>query len=136
MIRIMPYAALQFTSHEIYKKRLLRDGETHLPPMRRFLAGSMAGATAVAFTYPLDLMRARLAIQHQGAERYHGLGDAFRTIVRHDGPGELFRGLPITLIGIIPYAGIAFFTFETLKRDILRHTQVNVASSHVIHALL
>ena len=34
----------------------------HLPPHLRFLAGSMAGVTSVALTYPLDLCRARMAV--------------------------------------------------------------------------
>lgn len=57
MVRIFPYAALQFTSFEMYKKMF---GESHIG---RFSAGSAAGVTAVAFTYPLDTIRARLAFQ-------------------------------------------------------------------------
>ena len=34
-----------------------------LTPLPRFAAGALAGATAVAVTYPLDLVRAQLAIQ-------------------------------------------------------------------------
>ena len=39
-----------------------------LPPARRFLAGSAAGVTAVAITYPLDMVRARLAVSRK--EKY------------------------------------------------------------------
>ena len=39
-----------------------------LPPARRFLAGSAAGVTAVAITYPLDMVRARLAVSRR--EKY------------------------------------------------------------------
>lgn len=58
MVRIFPYAATQFTSFEMYKK--LFGEESHIG---RFAAGSAAGVTAVAFTYPLDTIRARLAFQ-------------------------------------------------------------------------
>ena len=33
-----------------------------LPPFPRFVAGSLAGATAVLLTYPLDMVRARMAV--------------------------------------------------------------------------
>ena len=36
-----------------------------LPPARRFFAGSIAGVTAVALTYPLDMVRARLAVSRK-----------------------------------------------------------------------
>lgn len=61
MARIIPYAAIQFTSHEQWRKvlRVDRDGSTS---GRRFLAGSLAGITSQTFTYPLDLARARMAV--------------------------------------------------------------------------
>lgn len=64
VVRIYPYAAIQFASFERYKR-----GLRALSPSGsmffggHFLAGSMAGATAVCFTYPLDVVRARLAFQ-------------------------------------------------------------------------
>lgn len=38
------------------------------------------GMTAVICTYPLDVIRARLAFQVTGEHRYTGIGNAFQTI--------------------------------------------------------
>lgn len=39
----------------------------------KFIAGSCAGVTAVALTYPLDTIRARLAFQVTGEHIYTGI---------------------------------------------------------------
>ena len=39
----------------------------HLPPHLRFLAGSLAGVTSCSCTYPLDLVRARMAVTNKNA---------------------------------------------------------------------
>lgn len=71
MVRIFPYAAMQFTSYEFYKPAIgnLMGGH-HLS---KFFAGSAAGITAVLFTYPLDTIRARLAFQVTGEHKYSGI---------------------------------------------------------------
>lgn len=82
------------------------------------LAGAAAGATSVAATYPLDVMRARLAVAREtpeGAARFRGLVGAAREMVAAGGLLSLYRGLTPTLLGILPYAGISFSTFEFLK---------------------
>ncbi|KAB1260105.1 Mitochondrial coenzyme A transporter SLC25A42, partial [Camelus dromedarius] len=65
MVRVVPYAAIQFSAHEEYKRILGRyygfRGEA-LPPWPRLLAGALAGTTAASLTYPLDLVRARMAV--------------------------------------------------------------------------
>lgn len=33
-----------------------------------------------------------------------------------EGPRTLFKGYWATILGVIPYAGTSFYTFETLKR--------------------
>ncbi|XP_037552603.1 graves disease carrier protein [Nematolebias whitei] len=89
--------------------------------IHRLLAGSMAGMTAVICTYPLDVIRARLAFQVTGDHRYSGILDVFRSIFHYEGIGGFYRGLTPTLIGMAPYAGLSFFTFGTLKSLGLKH---------------
>ncbi|XP_071438911.1 solute carrier family 25 member 16-like [Hetaerina americana] len=115
MVRIFPYAATQFTAFEFYRKTLTSAlGEnSHIA---KFLAGSGAGVTAVALTYPLDTIRARLAFQVSGQHVYTGIVDAAVLIFRQEGGiSALYRGFTPTICGMIPYAGLSFYCFGTLK---------------------
>ena len=46
------------------------DGIHDLGLASRFVVGALAGATSVAFTYPFDLLRARLAVQTHTGRRF------------------------------------------------------------------
>uniref|UniRef100_A0A8C2W9Q4 Solute carrier family 25 member 42 n=1 Tax=Cyclopterus lumpus TaxID=8103 RepID=A0A8C2W9Q4_CYCLU len=109
MMRVMPYAAIQFCSHDQYKELL-----GALPPFQRFLAGSLAGTTAAMLTYPLDMVRARMAVTAR--EMYSNIMHVFVRISQEEGVRTLYRGFTPTIMGVIPYAGITFFTYETLKK--------------------
>ncbi|XP_026161326.1 mitochondrial coenzyme A transporter SLC25A42-like [Mastacembelus armatus] len=117
MVRVMPYAAIQFCSHEQYKTLLGSycgyQGKA-LPPFPRFLAGSLAGTTAAMLTYPLDMVRARMAVTAR--EMYSNIMHVFVRISQDEGVKTLYRGFTPTILGVIPYAGITFFTYETLKK--------------------
>ncbi|XP_042884483.1 mitochondrial coenzyme A transporter SLC25A42-like isoform X2 [Penaeus japonicus] len=114
MARIIPYAAIQFTAHEQFKKLLQIDKtDRDTPSAMRFLAGSLAGVTSQFLTYPLDMARARMAVTRKGT--YSSLMEVFVKIWKNEGPRTLYRGLTPTLIGVIPYAGTSFGIYETLK---------------------
>ncbi|CAH1400430.1 unnamed protein product [Nezara viridula] len=74
----------------------------------KLLSGACAGGTAVALTYPLDTIRARLAFQV--TETYTGI-----VHTAEGGLRGLYRGFVPTLCGMIPYAGFSFYCFEMLK---------------------
>ncbi|XP_050546340.1 solute carrier family 25 member 16-like isoform X2 [Daktulosphaira vitifoliae] len=120
MVRVFPYAAIQFTSFEFYKtlsSSLLGNG-SHFG---KFIAGSSAGVTAVTLTYPLDTIRARLAFQVTGEHVYNGIIHTAKSIVQNEGGIlALYRGFVPTLCGMVPYAGITFFCFETIKKFFLK----------------
>ena len=62
--------------------------------------------TAVIFTYPMDVIRARLAFQVAGEGIYDGIGHAFKTIFTQEGVIRgLYRGIVPTILGMAPYAG-------------------------------
>lgn len=122
MLRVVPYASLTFMSFEHYHnafRRLVVDEKSNSQGsavFARFCAGSMAGATATAATYPLDLLRARFAAHNDTLHpRYPSYSTAFREMISNEGPRALYSGVIPTLLGIIPYAGCNFAVFETLK---------------------
>ncbi|XP_021803735.1 mitochondrial substrate carrier family protein B-like [Prunus avium] len=79
-----------------------------------FLGGGMAGLTAASATYPLDLVRTRLAAQ-RNALYYRGIGHAFHTICREEGFLGLYKGLGATLLGVGPSIAISFSVYEALR---------------------
>ncbi len=48
--------------------------------------------------------------------RFRGLHDVLWSTLKSEGPRGLYRGVTPTILGIIPYAGLSFFTYESLKK--------------------
>lgn len=120
MVRIFPYAAIQFMSYEQYK-RLFRPYFESNSHASKLLAGSMTGVTAVTFTYPLDMVRARMAYQvHE--KRYRSIWRTLLTIPREEGGLiALYRGYTSSILGMIPYAGVAFYSYEMIKAFLMKN---------------
>lgn len=78
LLRIFPYAAIKFLAYEQIRAVIIpsRDKET---PFRRLISGSLAGVTSVFFTYPLELIRVRLAFETKKSAR-SSLAGTFRQI--------------------------------------------------------
>lgn len=113
MVRVFPYAAIQFTSFEQYK--IIMESLIGRKHIGKLFAGSLAGVTSVTFTYPLDVARARFAFQVDEG-KYKSIVQALRTIGRTEGGLKgIYRGFVPTILGIIPYGGVAFYTYERLK---------------------
>lgn len=110
------YSAIQFTTYRSVTLGLHTVfGENKIPAaVESFIAGASAGAVSTTATYPLDLLRTRFAAQ--GTEKvYHSLAASIREIARSEGPRGFFQGLGAGVGQIIPYMGLFFATYETLR---------------------
>ncbi|KAG0260280.1 mitochondrial thiamine pyrophosphate transporter [Mortierella polycephala] len=83
--------------------------------LQSFIAGANAGIVATACTYPFDLLRTRFAIQRD-VKVYTGIVQASRHIFNSEGMRGFYKGMSPALIQVIPYMGIMFGTYDTLKR--------------------
>ncbi|EGC28894.1 hypothetical protein DICPUDRAFT_85047 [Dictyostelium purpureum] len=113
ILRVFPYAAVQFLSYDSIRKHLITDQKSSF---QSFLAGSSAGGISVIATYPLDLTRARLAIEIDRT-KYNKPHQLLIKTFRAEGFKGIYRGIQPTLIGILPYGGFSFSTFEYLKKN-------------------
>ncbi|KAJ3219353.1 hypothetical protein HDU67_001572 [Dinochytrium kinnereticum] len=130
LLRIFPYAAIKFMAYEQYKDWLMPTmaDETSV---KRFVAGSLAGVTSVLFSYPLDILRTRLAFEvlsSTSSTPPQGLLATASLMLREPhplGPGILnfYRGFLPTIYGMIPYAGVSFLSYESLKTRALHLPQ-------------
>ncbi|PIA16286.1 mitochondrial carrier [Coemansia reversa NRRL 1564] len=117
LARIFPYAAIKFMTYEQLKRALgQRIDDKHV---RNFLAGSLCGVISVTVSYPLDMLRVRMAYTTPvaGAPRQR-VSSVVRAIYQEKahrfGVSNFFRGFPLSLMGIVPYGGVSFLTHEHL----------------------
>ncbi|KAH6997845.1 mitochondrial carrier domain-containing protein [Ilyonectria sp. MPI-CAGE-AT-0026] len=109
------YAGIQFTTYRTTTLFLQNSFQNRLPDAAEsFIAGATSGATATSLTYPLDLLRTRFAAQ--GRHRiYRSLRSAVWEIKRDEGWRGFFRGIGPGLGQIVPFMGIFFATYESLR---------------------
>jgi solute carrier family 25 protein 16 len=116
ILRIFPSASIRFYAFEKYNKLITPEG-TSKSPLRTFAAGSLAGNTAVIFTYPLEVIRSRLAYEIRNKGKDYGILYTTKLILKENNNSfrGFFKGFGPTMYGVIPYAGAAFSTHQTLK---------------------
>ena len=155
LLRIFPYAAIKFLSYEQLRFLLIKSPSQETV-LRRLASGSLAGVTSVFFTYPLDVIRVRLAFETKQDSRaslsricsqiYHekppvpappkseALANISVKTVPRSGLASFYRGFVPTVAGMLPYAGVSFLTHD-VATDILKlpslapYTVTNLFSS-------
>ncbi|XP_068599151.1 mitochondrial adenyl nucleotide antiporter SLC25A24-like [Brachionichthys hirsutus] len=112
VLKIAPETAIKFMAYERFKKMFASEPgkvRTH----ERFLAGSLAGATAQTAIYPMEVLKTRLTLRKTG--QYSGMMDCAKKIMKTEGVKAFYKGYVPNIIGIIPYAGIDLAVYESLK---------------------
>ncbi|XP_051954272.1 calcium-binding mitochondrial carrier protein SCaMC-1-like [Xyrauchen texanus] len=129
VIKIAPETAIKFMAYEQYKKLLAKDGGK-IQSHERFMAGSLAGATAQTAIYPIEVMKTRLTLRKTG--QYSGMFDCAKKILRKEGVKAFYKGYVPNILGIIPYAGIDLAVYETMKNAWLSHYATETANPGVV----
>ncbi len=113
LVRIFPYSGINYLMFARIHDSMHESGCLSSEVLTRFMAGAGAGLCASATTYPLELLRARMAVDTTTVRKSYFA--TFSLVYQEKGVRELYRGALPTLLGVVPYAGISFMTYETLK---------------------
>lgn len=129
VIKIAPETAMKFWAYEQYKK-LFASKDGTVGAAERFVAGSLAGATAQTSIYPMEVLKTRLAVGKTG--QYSGMFDCGKKILKKEGVKAFYKGYVPNILGIIPYAGIDLAIYETLKNAWLTRYATESANPGVL----
>ncbi|KAI5830719.1 mitochondrial carrier [Schizophyllum commune Tattone D] len=140
LIRVFPYAAIKFMAYDHIRNLMMptRESETNF---RRFAAGATSGIVAVFFTYPLEVIRVRMAYQTRSTDytARPSFLQAFKQIYAEHASApvgstyrldpknvldrlpllKFYRGFTVTVGGMIPYAGTSFLVWDFLRAHLL-----------------
>ena len=145
VIRVFPYSGVQFATFDFLKRLALNvnnggkgsatvhgnKNDQQLPHHITMMCGGSAAAISSICTYPLDIARVRLAVIPKGVDSkpfrvFRYIGGWYN----EGGIRAVYRGIVPTLIGVIPYGGIAFTTNAAGKRFVRDTTQAEPKTWH------
>jgi len=115
-IRLFPYNAVQFATFTKLKVILADEKTGKISPLNSLLAGSVGGISATVVTYPTDMVKTRLTVAHSdpSKSKYKSIFHAFKVIAQEEGFAAFYKGMSTSVIGVIPFAGGTFMSYEIL----------------------
>jgi len=120
VIRYFPTQAFNFAFKDSIKKLFPRyNPKTEFGKffLVQMASGGLAGAGSLTIVYPLDYARTRLASDvGTGKRDFAGLWDCLSKTARGPkGPIALYNGFGVSVVGIIPYRGVYFGLYDSLR---------------------
>ncbi|EDW23972.1 GL23888 [Drosophila persimilis] len=112
----IPKSAARFGAFEFFSNKM-RDESGELTMTRRFFSGMLAGMTeAVVAVTPMETIKVRFINDQRSAKpKYKGLFHGVGQIVKTDGIGGIYKGLPATVMKQGSNQAIRFFVLFSLK---------------------
>ncbi len=93
-------------------KEKFTDKEGNLSIPNRLAAGGLAAIVSTTATYPLDIIRLRLAVD----PTVKTIGGVVSSIMMKEGPIGFYKGLVASCASIAPYSALNFAAFDILKK--------------------
>ncbi|KAI4914344.1 uncharacterized protein J4E92_009543 [Alternaria infectoria] len=117
VVKVMPESAIKFGSYEAR-----HNDPAIIHSWSKFVAGGLAGMVSQFAVYPIDTLKFRMQCETVSGG-LHGNRLIWATAKKMWNAGGIpayYRGLPMGIVGIFPYAALDLGTFEYLKRYVAR----------------
>mmetsp|Transcript_12860 Transcript_12860/g.27137 ORF Transcript_12860/g.27137 Transcript_12860/m.27137 type:complete len:413 (-) Transcript_12860:396-1634(-) len=106
--RVAPGKAIELCAYETIKALTGRSD----------LAGGAAGALNTVATYPLEVLRTRVALDPAAGKG--GLVHSLKRIARKEGKSTFYRGCTFSVAGVIPYTAAQYLVYDALCKGFCR----------------
>jgi solute carrier family 25 phosphate transporter 23/24/25/41 len=84
----------------------------------------------------MDMVRGRITVQtDKSPYQYRGMFHALGTVYREEGFRALYRGWLPSVIGVVPYVGLNFAVYESLKDWLLQKNPMGLANNNELHVV-
>ena len=121
VIRVVPNKGILLMCSDMYKATVFAALPNAGVATISSIAGSLAGLTAVLLTYPLELVRTRMAFKictDVACDVYASVWSTLReAMVSGGGVLGLYAGVGMTLVGSLPFEGIKFGVYDGKSRQ-------------------
>jgi solute carrier family 25 phosphate transporter 23/24/25/41 len=108
--RVAPGKAIELCAYETIKALTGRSD----------LAGGAAGALNTVATYPLEVLRTRVALNPAAGKG--GLVRSLKRIARKEGKSTFYRGCAFSVAGVIPYTAAQYLVYDALCKGFCKMT--------------
>ncbi|XVE88690.1 hypothetical protein DITRI_Ditri19aG0089200 [Diplodiscus trichospermus] len=112
---ILPYNVLKFYAYEELKRRVPEEHQSSIA--LNLSCGALAALFGQTVMYPLDVVRRHMQVDilHQSGARYNNTIEALTAIIRNHGWRQLYAGLCINYIKVVPSVAIGLTSFDVIK---------------------
>ena len=119
VLRIFPFAAIEFYSLEKFKNYFIRGKENRQSLFFfNFLCGGLAGLTAATFTFPLDVARTRISINTENSHvKESSIATSMINLWKVAGIKGLYKGYSV--------AAFVMITFNNIGKHVLHSDKTN-----------
>ncbi|XP_037938555.1 solute carrier family 25 member 40-like [Teleopsis dalmanni] len=117
VIYFVAYEQIKVRALEIYYKHFAAVKGTHygrdIPFFIPLMSGMSARICAVTFVSPIELLRTKMQSQKMTTAE---IASAINHVIKHQGILGLWRGLPPTILRDVPFSGMYWTCYETIKK--------------------
>ncbi|KAF7453697.1 calcium dependent mitochondrial carrier protein [Pyrenophora tritici-repentis] len=117
VVKVMPESAIKFGSYEAR-----HNDPAIIHSWSKFVSGGLAGMVSQFAVYPIDTLKFRMQCEtvSGGLRGNRLIWATAKKMWQSGGVVAYYRGLPMGIVGIFPYAALDLGTFEYLKRYVAR----------------
>ena len=117
-VRVVPVYGLKFGLNDHIKDMMRSKPGAKLSTSGQLMAGTMAGCITVTATYPLDVVRTRLALGSGFGVEYKGIFDCAYKTIKFEGFRGLYKGYLTTILTGSPYVGLQMTGYNVIKNKL------------------